>query len=162
MLGWRIDEFALKDFIEGESRSSRIYDFSKLLKELYEYKNRLRSYYNFLKYYYNENDGKLFRLNFVYESLKQKLDEHKITEDTFSAFENIRNSFIEYKQCFEAAGIPGFGDIDTPYIDLVHIIYKLCKILEFYYLRNMKYEMLQDLRNDYLLYTEKEIYSMTT
>lgn len=162
ILGWRIDEFALKDFIEKENQTSRIYEFSRLLKALYEYKNRLRHYFNFLKYYYNENDGKLFRLNFVHESLKQKLDEQKINADTFDAFEDIKNSFIEYKQCFEVAGIPGFGDVETPYIDVVHIIYKLCKILEFYYLRNMKYEMLQNLRNDYLLYTEKEIYSMTT
>ena len=161
VLGWRIDEFALKDFIEKENQASRIYEFSKLLQALYEYKNRLRSYYNFLKYYYNENDGKLFRLNFVHESLKQKSDEQKITMETFNAFENIRNSFIEYKQCFEVAGIPGFGDLNTPYIEIVHSIYKLCKILEFYYLRNMKYEDLQELRNKYLLYIEKEIYAIT-
>ncbi len=161
VLGWRIDEFALKDFIEKESQAARIYEFNRLVKKLYEYKNRLRSYYNFLKYYYNENDGKLFRLNFVYESLKQKFEEQKITQETFNAFEDIRTSFIEYKKHFEISGIPGFGDVNTPYINVVHIIYKLCKILEFYYLRNMRYENLQELRNKYLLYIEKEIYAIT-
>lgn len=126
---------------------------------MYEYKNILRNYYVFLKYYYNESDGRLFRLRFVNDTLKQKKEENKITSETYKAFQKILESFIRYKICFESVGIAGFGDEKISYIDLVNIIYKLCKILEFYYLRNMKYESLQDLRTDYLLYIEKEIYT---
>lgn len=161
-LGWRLNEFAVKDFLEKENQAARIVEFSRILKELYEYKNSIRNNYNFLKYYYNENDGKLFRLNFIHDSLKQKYNEKVLGKETLMAFEEIRSSFIKYKSTLEIVGIEGFGDERMPYIEVIHLIYKLCKVMEFYYLRNMKYEMLQSLRNDYLFYIEKEIFSIIT
>lgn len=159
-LGWRLDEFAAKDFFERENQSVKIVEFSRILNELFEYKNKIKNYYNFLKYYYNDGDGKLFRLNFIHETLKQKYNEAILEKDTLESFENIRNSFIRYKTTFEAVGIGGFGDDRMPYLDIIHMIYKLCKIMEFYFLRNMKYEKLQSLRNNYLFYIEKEIFAL--
>lgn len=159
-LGWRMDEIAVKNFFEKDNQAAKMFEFNRLLKDLFEYKNTVKNYYNFLKYYYNENDGRLFRLNFVYESLKQKHEEEKMGRDTLKAFEEIRSCFIQYKSSFDAVGIAGFGDESITYLEVVHLIYKLCKIMEFYYLRNMKYDLLQNLRNDYLFYVEKEIFSL--
>ena len=160
-LGWRLNEFILKEYFEKENKTIKIMEFNRLLKDLFEYKNTLRNYFNFLKYYYNETDGKMFRKNFIYESLRQKLGDKKISNDTFKTYENIRASFIKYRNAFEISGIKVFGNHDMPYIDIIHLIYKLCKIMEFYYLRNMKYDNLQNLRNEYLLYIEKEISALT-
>ncbi len=159
-LGWRMNEFAVKVFFEKESRAVKMKEYNRILMEMFELRNTMRNYFNFLKYYYNETDGKLFRLNFIHETLKQKADEKKVTQDTYKAYEAIRGSFLQYKFSFETVGLPGFGDEELPYIDLIHMIYKLCKILEFCYLRSMKYETLQSLRTDYLLFVEKEIYSL--
>lgn len=156
-LGWRLNDFFAKEYFEKENKTMKIMEYNRLLKDLFDYKNSLRNYFNFLKYYYNETDGKMFRKNFIYESLKQKLEDKKISNDTFKTYENIRKSFIRYRSAFESSGIRVFGNHDMPYIDIIHLIYKLCKIMEFYYLRNMKYDNLQNLRNEYLLYIEKEI-----
>ena len=147
----------MKDYFEKENKAMKIMEFNRLLKELFDYKNTLRNYFNFLKYYYNETDGKMFRLNFIYESLGQKLEDKKISSDTFKTYENIRSSFIRYRSVFEEAWIRDFGNQEMPYINILHLIFKLCKIMESYYLRNMKYDNLQNLRNEYLLYIEKEI-----
>ena len=128
-LGWRLNEFILKDYFEKENKALKIMEYNRLLKDLFEYKNNLKNYFNFLKYYYNETDGKMFRMNFINEALMQKLDEKRITEDTFKTYENIRDSFINYKNAFESAGIRVFGDQDMPYADVLHIIYKMCKIM---------------------------------
>ncbi|HPS56489.1 MAG TPA: hypothetical protein PK514_00140 [Spirochaetota bacterium] len=160
-LGWRLNEFIVKEYFEKENKVVKIMEFNRLLKDLCEYKNNLRNYFNFLKYYYNETDGKMFRMNFIYDSLRQKLEDNKISNDTFKTYENIRISFINYRNAFEAAGITVFGNHSMPYIDIVHLIYKICKIMEFYYLRNMKYDNLQNLRNEYLLHIEKEISALT-
>jgi hypothetical protein len=61
---------------------------------------------------------------------------------------------------FEKIGLKGFGNPDLQYIVLIDFIYKICKIVEFYYLRNMKYEDLQVFRNDILFYIEKEVLSL--
>jgi len=156
-LGWRLNEFIMKDYFEKENKAMKIMEFNRLLKELFDYKNTLRNYFNFLKYYYNETDGKMFRLNFIYDALGQKLKDKKISSDTFKTYENIRSSFIRYRSAFEEAGIRDFGNQEMPYINILHLIFKLCKIMESYYLRHMKYDNLQNLRNEYLLYIEKEI-----
>lgn len=160
-LGWRLNDFIIKEYFEKENKAMKIMEYNRLLKDLFEYKNNMRNYFNFLKYYYNDTDGKMFRMNFIHESLKQKEEEGKISSDTFRTYENIRLSFINYRNIFEDAGISVFGNCEMPYVGVVHLIYKLCKIMEFYYLRNMKYDNLQDLRNKYLLSIEKEISALT-
>lgn len=156
-LGWRLNDFVIKEFFEKENKAMKIMEYNRLLKDLFAYKSNMRNYFNFLKYYYNDTDGKMFRMNFIHDSLKQKNEENKISNDTFRTYENIRSSFINYRNAFEDAGIAVFGNSEMPYIEVIHLIYKLCKIMEFYYLRSMKYDNLQDLRNTYLLSVEKEI-----
>ena len=118
------------------------------------------NYYSFLKYYYNENDGKMFRLNFISESLKTKLDDGKITREIYESYEEIRETFREYKLHFEGAGLLEFGPDEMSYVELLDLIYRVSKIIEFYYLRNMKHELLQAFRNQYFYYIEKEIFTI--
>jgi len=158
--GWRMNEFAVKNYFEKSNQAVKIIELNKLVRSAYEYKKNLLNYYSFLKFYYNENDGKLFRLNFINESLKIKLDENKITKEVFDSYQLIRESFINYKNQFEAVGLIGFGSEKLSYYELLDLIFKLCKIIEFYYLRNMKYEALQLFRNDILFYVEKEVLTL--
>ena len=128
---------------------------------LYGYLTKLLiSYYSFLKYYYNETDGKMFRLNFINDSLKLKLDENKISPEVYNSYDEIRKCFIEYKYYFETTGISGFGPDKMSYYELIDFIYKVCKIIEFYYLRNMKYDILNKLRTEILYIVEREIVSI--
>ncbi len=159
-LGWRMNEFAVKEYLDKSRQELKIAELNWTLKEALKYKKTLQDYYSFLKYYYNENDGKLFRLNFISESLKVKLDEGRISREVFESFEKIRESFIEYKLNFEYAGIIEFGPDEMSYLELIDFAYMVSKIIEFYYLRNMKNETLNTFRNDVLYIIEKEIFSM--
>jgi hypothetical protein len=158
--GWRMNEFAVKDYLEKGNPFVMVKEMYNIAKEAFNYKSSLRNYYYFLKYYYNESDGKLFRLNFISESLRVKLNENKISEDVYNSFEEIRLSFNIYKSFFDKTGLSGFGPEKMSYYELLHFIFKLCKIIEFYYLRNMKYNDLQDFRNEIYYYVENEIISI--
>jgi hypothetical protein len=159
-LGWRMNEFAVKDYLEKDNPFVMVTEMANVAKEAFSYKNSLKNYYYFLKYYYNESEGKLFRLNFISDSLKVKLNDKKISEDVFNSFEDIRLSFISYKSLFDKTGLSGFGHEKMSYYELLNFIFKLCKIIEFYYLRNMKYNDLQDFRNEIYYYVENEIISI--
>jgi hypothetical protein len=159
-VGWRMNEFSVKEFLEKDNPFVLVTELTAIARDAFAYKNILKNYYLFLKYYFNDSDGKLFRLNFVSESLKSKLNEGKIKEEVYNAFEEIRQSFVNYRNLFEETGLSGFGHEKMPYYELLNFIYKLCKIIEFYYLRNMKYTALQDLRSEIFYYVENEILSM--
>ncbi len=156
-LGWRMNEFAVKEYLDKGNHAMKILDFNRVVKDAYAYRKILHEYYSFLNHYYNESDGKMFRLNFIHDSLKAKLEKGIIESEVYNSFEAIRDSFKAYKYQFEFEGISGFGSQKMSYRELIHFIYKLCKIIEFYYLRNMKYENLRVFRNDLLFYIEKEI-----
>ncbi|PKL18424.1 MAG: hypothetical protein CVV49_06060 [Spirochaetae bacterium HGW-Spirochaetae-5] len=158
--GWRMNEFAVKDYFEKSNQALKIAELTKNVRTAYDYKKLVLNYYSFLKFYYNENEGKLFRLNFVHESLKNKLNENKISVDVFDSYVQIRESFISYKNQFEVIGLVGFGSEKITYYELLELTFKLCKIIEFYYLRNMKYESLQIFRNEILYYVEKEMLTL--
>ncbi len=160
--GWRMNEFSVKEYFEKSNQALKIQELTKLVKISYDYKKAFLNYYSFLKFYYNENDGKLFRLNFVQESLKSKLDENKITPEVFGSYQKIRESFVNYKNQFEIIGLIGFGSEKISYYELLELTFKLCKIIEFYYLRNMKYDSLQLFRNDILYYVEKEMLTLNS
>jgi len=158
--GWRMNEFSVKEYFEKSNQAVKISELTKIAKSAYEYKKVFLNYYSFLKFYYNENDGKLFRLNFVYDSLKNKFDENKITYEVFESYQHIRECFINYKNHFEILGLIGFGSEKLSYHEFLELTFKLCKIIEFYYLRNMKYDALQLFRNDILFYVEKEMLTL--
>lgn len=159
-LGWRLNEFAVKEYLDRSNQVVKIAELNWTVKEGFEYKKALTNCYSFLKYYYNENDGKLFRLNFIRESLKAKLDEGKISQEVYESYEEIRESFRDYKYHFENSGLLKFGPDEMSYLDLLDFIYRVSKIIEFYYLRNMKYEQLQTFRNEIMFYVEKEIFAL--
>jgi len=159
-LGWRMNEFAVKEYLDKSNQVVKIAELNWTVKEGFEYKKNLMNYYSFLKYYYNENDGKMFRLNFISESLKTKLDDGKITREIYESYEEIRETFREYKLHFEGAGLLEFGPDEMSYVELLDLIYRVSKIIEFYYLRNMKHELLQAFRNQYFYYIEKEIFTI--
>ena len=158
--GWRMNEFAVKEYLDKSNQLIKIAELTLTVREGFEYKKTLMNYYSFLRYYYNENDGKMFRLNFISESLKTKLDEGRIPQDVYNSYEEIRESFRIYKLQFENSGLTGFGPDCMSYIELLDFIYRVSKIIEFYYLRNMKYEQLQTFRNEILFYVEKEIFAI--
>jgi hypothetical protein len=160
--GWRMNEFAVKDYFEKSNQALKIAALTKIVRAAYDYKKLVLSYYSFLKFYYNENDGKLFRLNFVYDSFKNKHNENIISSDVFDSYVQIRESFIRYKNQFEIIGLVGFGSEKLSYYELLELTFKLCKIIEFYYLRNMKYESLQTFRNEILYYVEKEMLTLNS
>ena len=87
-------------------------------------------------------------------------EEGRISREIFDSYEDIKNTFRDYKNYFESAGLQEFGPERLSYIELLDFTYRVSKIIEFYYLRNMKYELLQNLRNDILFYVEKEIFAM--
>lgn len=161
-LGWRMNEFAVKDYLEKDNSFVTITEMISVVKDACKYKEKLKNYYYYLKYYYNESEGKLFRLNFISDSLKSKLNEGKIKEDVFKSFEEIQLSFINYKNIFEERGLKGFGHEEISYYELLNFIFKLCKIIEFYYLRNMKYTALQDFRNEVYYFVENEMFSINS
>jgi len=159
-LGWRMNEFAVKEYLDKSNQIVKIAELNWTVKEGFEYKKILMNCYSFLKYYYNENDGKMFRLNFISESLKCKLEEGKMSSEVYDSYEEIREAFREYKLHFEGAGLIEFGPDEMSYMELLDLIYRVSKIIEFYYLRNMKHEQLQAFRNQYFYYVEKEIFAI--
>ncbi|HOP28404.1 MAG TPA: hypothetical protein PK293_09885 [Spirochaetota bacterium] len=159
-LGWRMNEFAVKEYLDKSNQAVKMAELNWTVKEGFEYKKILMNYYSFLKYYYNDNDGKMFRLNFISDSLKVKLDEGKISREIYDSYEEIKEAFREYKLHFEGAGLLEFGPDEMSYIELLDFIYRVSKIIEFYHLRNMKHEQLQVFRNQYFYYIEKEIFSI--
>jgi len=159
---WRLDELSVRDYFEKSNQHVKIIELNKIVRTAYQYKKNLLNNYLFLKFYYNENDGKLFRLNFVYESLKVKMSENKISAEVFESYNLIRESFFKYRYQFEVVGLVGFGSEKLSYYELLDFIIRLCKVMEFYYLRNMNYDALQLLRNDILYYTEKEMLTLNS
>jgi len=161
-IGWKMDEIAVKKFFEDKEEPERyqiINHFKKRVSEAILFKKKLKIDHEYVKYYYNEHDGKVYRYNFITEALKIKLHENQIQQDVFDRFENIRNSFLDIKRDFDIKGILEFGPPGFTYIDTLEFIYKCCKIIEFFYLRSMKYESLQALRTETLYSIEHEYFS---
>ncbi|PKL40832.1 MAG: hypothetical protein CVV44_04285 [Spirochaetae bacterium HGW-Spirochaetae-1] len=156
--GWNIDETALKEFFEEEIKDEArtLAELKRTISAAYLYKKKQKKDYEFIKYYYNERDGKLFRYNFVVNSLSQKLIDQKISADVFEGFKKIRENFINLVRNFENRGLQGFGSPDLSYGQLVEFIFKGSLVLEYYYLRTLQHDELQKFRNDVLHYVEEE------
>lgn len=161
-IGFKMDEIAVKKFFEDREEPERYQIINELKKRVREgilFKKKLKIDHEYMRYYFNEHDGKLYRYNFITEALKNKLHENKIQQEVFDRFENIRNTFLEIKIDFDMKGISGFGPPGFTYIEILEFIYKCCKIIEFFYLRSMKYESLQTLRTETLYSIENEYFS---
>lgn len=161
-IGWRLNEFDLRDFLENQTDtfySSN--NLKRIVKSAYSFKKKLNEDHNFITYYYNHNDGKLFRYNFIVNALSQKLKKNLITREMFEGLSAIRYNFILLKQHFEKDGIEWFGPDKMSYFRVLEFLYKCCKIIEFIHLRSMEYDILQELRNDILLPVENELRQLT-
>jgi len=160
-LGWRLDEIKTKSYFDKNNSAVIAMDLYKLAREAYKFKNKLKDQYLFLKYYYNDTDGKEYRLNFIMESLQNKVSENKISDSVLSKFNTIFENFKKYKIQFDVVGLQGFGPEKFMYIEVLQFLYKSCKIIEFYYLRNMQYDNLKSFRDEIQLYVENEIFSLS-
>jgi hypothetical protein len=157
-IGWRLNEFDMRDFLENQT--DPFYSSSNLTRiatSAYSFMKKLKEDHNFITYYYNHNDGKLFRYNFIVNALSQKLKKNLITSEMFEGLSAIRHNFIVLKQNFEKDGIEWFGPHRMNYFRVLEFLYKCCKIIEFIHLRSMEYDKLQELRNEILLPVEKEL-----
>jgi hypothetical protein len=131
-------------------------NLKKIIASTNVLKNSFKQNYNFLSYYYNDSDGKLFRYNFITHTLSEKLDNKIISPDMYKLFLDIRNNFNEIRECLLSNGLAGFGPSDFNYRMLLEFLFKVCKIIEFYYLRSSKYDNLKEFRTDYAHDIEKE------
>ncbi len=158
--GWKINEAEIKAFLEDENPEISIIDLRKIIIAADQYRKRLKKDFEFLNYYYNDKDGKMFRYDFIVDSLKLKFNNGKINDSVFEGFESVRNSFIAIKKYYENTGLAGFGSNEFTYNELVEFILKTGKIIEFYFLRSSRYEELKNLRNDILYYNQEEYYQL--
>jgi len=157
--GWKIDEVKLKHVYEGKSEDVdfTLSELKKIVSTAYIYHKKMKKNYDFLKYYYNHLDGKLYRFNFICLALKTKLDNKKIEPELYSGFLKINDAFVKLKENFELRDLENFGFETMSYIDVLELIYKGCRIIEFFYLRMGRYEDLNNLRGEILRYIEKEL-----
>lgn len=173
---WKLNEKELKALIARETnedeflseskkseKEKSVYDLqeiNRILSLAFLLKKRLKQDYLFIRYYFNEKDGKLFRLNFVTEALYQKLENGRIDEQVYTSMNEIRENFVLFKNSFEFLGMEGFGFHKLPFIDIMEILYKGCKLVEQFYVRTARYDELENLRNEMLYYVEQEYTSI--
>ncbi len=161
-VGWKMDEIAVKNFLENRTENTFVFvaDLKRIINLAFELKKKMKANHDYLAYYYNERDGKLFRLQFIMNSLKQKLKENRIGKEVIDCFQSTLNSFTMIKREFEVKGLEGFGFPDIVYIELLDFIIKGSKVLEFYFLRSSRYEELKEFRSELLHYVENEFYQL--
>ncbi len=159
-LGWKIDEFKLKNFLEeeGGKKEFPFLELRAVISRAFRYKRKMKQDYEFMQYYYNETDGKMFRFNFISQSLAEKLNKGEISPRMYELYCQIRDNFGEVKRDLDFKGLYHFGYQTMSYTSLLDFVFKAGKIIEFYYLRSYNYEGLQKFRNDIVYYTEEEFY----
>ncbi len=161
-VGWKMDEIAVKNYLENQTENTFVFvaDLKNIVKLAFALKKKMKLNHEYLSYYYNDRDGKLYRLQFIMNSLKQKLKEEKIEQGVIEGFQEILNSFTMIKREFEVKGLEGFGFPELAYIQLLDFIVKGSKVLEFYFLRSSRYEELKEFRSELLHYVENEFYQL--
>jgi hypothetical protein len=155
--GLRLDENLIKKNETMLNESNGIIpDLAKMLPIAFSIKTKIKRNYDFLKFYYNKDSGRLFRYNYILENMKTKVDTGRTKIEIFEKFTAMRTAFCDIKYTYDMNGFEYFGFNGMQYGRLVDFIYKGSKILEYFYLRNSKYEDLQNLRNSILVYIENE------
>ncbi len=154
--GWKIREQEIKAYLEEKDSEITIIDLRKIIVVADQYRKTMRDDYRFLAYYYNDRDGKLFRYNFIADSLKSKLDDGLVSSRVYEGFGLIRSSFKALKEFHEESGLEEFGNAGFNYQEILEFIIKTGKIIEYFFLRSSRYEDLQNLRNDILYHAQEE------
>ncbi|MBN1531300.1 MAG: hypothetical protein JXA20_01425 [Spirochaetes bacterium] len=159
LLGWRLNEFSLKQYIEGKGKSELIrHDhLKKILTMAYSLKMRVRRAHDFLAYYYNAKDGKLYRYNYIISELDRKYRNGKVPSEAIEGFREIHGHFRRVAETFHSNGLDGFGPGIYTYERLLEFIHKCGKVLEFIYLRSMMYNDLNDIRASILRRCDDEL-----
>ena len=159
-VGWKMDEIAVKNFFEKETKNTFIFisEMKKIVTSAKSLKKKIRADFEFIQYYYNDRDGKLFRYNFICRALSQKLEQEKTTPEVFSGFQDILLKFTDLKKHLEQLGLRNFGPPGFSYIETLEFLLKSSKVLEFFYLRSSKYDDLTQFRSETLHYIEKEFF----
>jgi len=161
-LGWKMDEFKTKKFFEKSEDGGKSYisNLMKIIQAGKIIKDRIKLDFDFLIYYYNKTDGKLYRYNFVTENLKEKFNQNIINEEIYHGFKKITDSFIKIKNTLKMNGLKNFGPENFKYIEILTFLYKGTKIVEYYYLVNQQYDNLRQLRSDFVYHIEKEYFQI--
>jgi len=156
MQGWKVNDNAVKTYLDSKEPAIHIIELVKIINAAEQYRKRLKKDFEYINYYYNDRDGKLFRYNYIIDSHRQKLDSGRISPQVYEGLDNIRMSFLAVKKFCEDQGLGQFGCSDLNYSDLVTLMLKTGKIIEFFYLRASRYEDLKNFRNDILYYAQEE------
>ncbi|MCP4130507.1 MAG: hypothetical protein GY754_05950 [bacterium] len=148
--GWKMNEFALKKYFEEieDLDVAYIERLTDYVKKAFLFKKKLKIDFDFLRYYFNGKDGKLFRYSFIFETFAQKMEEGRITEEVFQRFKDIRDTFTLMKDYLEGMGLKRFGPRGFTYRDTIEFVFKGGKVVEYYLLRIGDYEQLKNLRSD--------------
>lgn len=160
MQGWKVNDNAVKEYLDSKEPAIHIIELIKIVNAAAQYRKRLKKDFEYMNYYYNNRDGKLFRYNYILDSHRQKLDSGSISQQIYEGLDNIRISFLAVKKFCEDQGLARFGCSDFSYSDLVTFILKTGKIIEFFYLRASRYDDLKNFRNDILYYAQEEFHQL--
>ncbi len=163
--GWKLNEFAIKSFFEEnssvrEDENDTIDQLLNAVKKAFLFRKKLKQDYDFLRYYYNGKDGKLYRYNFVLDLLHKKHLAGQLKNNAYEKFKGIRDNFLMMKDYLEGHGLYSFGPSNFNYLQIVEFIYKGAKVVESYYLRTSQYETLRNLRSEIIHYIEVEMESI--
>ncbi len=153
----KINELYSKDDIY---KIRYIHNLKKLITTAFLFKKKLKSDYEFINFYYNELDGKLFRYNYILKSLSKKRAEKNTSRDIVDGFNEILKNFTRVKKTYEMNGLEDFGPDELPYSELITFLYKGSRVIESYHLRSSQYEELDNFRSTILHYVEKEYYHL--
>ena len=156
MQGWKINDNKVKQYLDNKEPEISIIELIKINTAADQYRKRLKKDFEYLNYYYNDRDGKLFRYNYIVDSHRQKLETGKVSQQVFEGLDNIRKGFLAIKTHTEKTGLGSYGSPGLSYSDLVNLILKTGKIIEVHYLRSSRYEDLKNFRNDILYYAQEE------
>ncbi len=177
--GWKMKENAVRDLLQTDNKQSKkgsaekksdesqvknnpakmdLAKLNRIVTQSFLYSKRLKKDFLFLTYYYNETDGKLFRIIFVIDSFRQKLYEGKISQAVYGSFLEIKDSFLKVKNNFEWKGLSAFGSKEIMYGEIIEIIYRSAKVIEQCYLRAANYDRLRNFRDDTLYKLENEYF----
>ena len=159
--GLRLNEHQLKKNESDLSENSKlISDLSRMIPAANSVRSTMKKHYEFLSFYYNRDSGKLFRYDFVCDNMKQKVNQGLKDKIIYDKLIEIRTAFNAVKYFFDMTNFEYFAFAEMQYGSLVDFIFKGSKILEYYYLRKSKPNLLQKLRNDILIHIENEYHKI--
>lgn len=134
----------------------------KYMTTLFVYRNRIKDDFSFLRYYFNERDGKGYRYQFTMELLEAKKARGEISPLLPESFGHVYRTFRKLSSILMQMSLEDFGPRDFTYRQIVILVYGAAKFLEYIYLRNGNHEDLKLLRSEVYYHIEKELMQYKT